>query len=103
MAFMYLEQAPEEAPPPPSAPKIPSLMDVWASYPTWRKALSILGGVVGVAYGYKRHGGSVGWALGWSAFGTVMPFFAIPFAWVDIAKPTPSNLRASLASARRRR
>lgn len=43
-------------------------------------ALSVAGAALGAYHGYKRNGGSIGWALGWSIFGGALPIFAIPLA-----------------------
>jgi len=47
--------------------------------PAWAKATSALSGAAMAYHGYKRTG-SVGWALGWSVFGSMLPFFAVPIS-----------------------
>lgn len=39
---------------------------------------SLAGGAVGVYHGYKRNDDSVGWALGWGFFGSLLPLIAVP-------------------------
>lgn len=49
----------------------------------WRNAygLASLAGAVGGAYhGYKRNRGSIGWAVGWSIFGSFLPFLSLPIS-----------------------
>lgn len=43
----------------------------------------IAGGALGAYHGYKRNHGSVGWAIGWSIFGSLMPFFSIPLSLAE--------------------
>lgn len=38
---------------------------------------SLAGGALGVYHGYKRND-SVGWALGWGFFGSLVPLIAVP-------------------------
>jgi hypothetical protein len=44
--------------------------------------LSTVGGVLGAYHGYKRNS-SVGWAFGWSVFGSLVPFLALPVAFAQ--------------------
>lgn len=43
----------------------------------WRLA-SAAGAVSGAYHGYKRNGGSIGWAIGWFLLGGLFPMFTIP-------------------------
>ncbi len=47
------------------------------SMPAWFGALygvlSVVSAGLGAYHGYKRHNGSVGWAIGWAALGTFAP------------------------------
>jgi hypothetical protein len=37
-----------------------------------------VGAFAGAYHGYKRNGGSVGWAIGWFVFGGLLPILALP-------------------------
>lgn len=51
-------------------------------------ALSLAGGVVGAYHGYKRHDRSIGWALGWSVFGSMLAPLALPIMFAQgVGKP----------------
>jgi len=45
--------------------------------------LSLTGGAVGAYHGYKRHKGSIPWAIGWSIFGGLLPILALPVAFAQ--------------------
>ena len=56
--------------------------------PTWYKVLGAIGGILGAYHGYKRHNGSIGWAIGWSLLGSAFAPIAIPVAFAQgIGKP----------------
>ncbi len=49
---------------------------------------SLAGGVVGAYHGYKRHRGSIGWAIGWSLLGGLFWPIALPVAYAQgVGKP----------------
>jgi hypothetical protein len=43
-------------------------------------AISTLGTGLGAYHGYKRNGGSVGWAIGWGLLGGLVPIITVPVA-----------------------
>lgn len=47
------------------------------------RVASLAGAVSGAYHGYKRHGGSVGWAFGWFVFGGLLPMFSIPLSLAE--------------------
>lgn len=52
------------------------------------KVASFAGGVIGAYHGYKRHRGSIGWAIGWSLLGGLFWPIALPVAYAQgIGKP----------------
>ena len=52
------------------------------------KVGSFAGGVVGAYHGYKRHRGSIGWAIGWSILGSLFWPVAMPVAYAQgVGKP----------------
>lgn len=54
---------------------------VGAISPTVKTAMvaaSTIGGATGAYHGYKRHRGSLGWAIGWSLLGSLAPFITVP-------------------------
>jgi hypothetical protein len=42
-----------------------------------------VGAFAGAYHGYKRNGGSVGWAIGWFIFGGLLPIIALPVMLVE--------------------
>lgn len=61
-----------------------------SSTPAGVKALIIAYNVLGIAgmglgayHGYKRNGGSVGWAIGWGLLGGIFPIIVIPVAFAQ--------------------
>jgi hypothetical protein len=53
---------------------------------TWRTiwtVAGVAGAALGAYHGYKRNHGSVGWAIGWSIFGSFLPFFSIPLSLAE--------------------
>ncbi len=44
---------------------------------------SVAGAGVGAFHGYKRHGNSWGWAIGWSILGSILPIIVIPVAYAQ--------------------
>ena len=44
------------------------------------RALGMVGALAGAYHGYKRNE-SVGWAVGWGFFGSILPFVALPVAY----------------------
>lgn len=44
------------------------------------RALGMVGSIAGAYHGYKRNE-SVGWAIGWGLFGSILPFVALPVAY----------------------
>jgi hypothetical protein len=42
-----------------------------------------VGAFAGAYHGYKRNGGSVGWAIGWFFFGGFLPIIALPVMLVE--------------------
>jgi predicted secreted protein len=46
--------------------------------PEWYPYLSYAGMASGAYHGYKRNGGSVGWAIAWATLGSLAPFITIP-------------------------
>lgn len=44
------------------------------------RALGMVGAIAGAYHGYKRNE-SVGWAIGWGFFGSILPFVALPVAY----------------------
>ncbi len=55
----------------------PSVAAAYSAMPTWWKVgyplLVTTSGALSLYHGYKRHGGSLGWGLGWFALGTLFP------------------------------
>jgi len=47
-------------------------------YTTLIEVGSLAGTGLGAYHSYKRNHGSIGWAIGWSIFGALMPILAIP-------------------------
>lgn len=45
----------------------------------WR-LVALLGAGVGAYHGYKRNHGSIGWAIGWAALGSMVPIVVVPVA-----------------------
>lgn len=43
-----------------------------------RTILGVVGATAGAVHGYKRNRKSVGWAVGWGAFGFFLPIIALP-------------------------
>src|SRR5262245_29612494 len=41
---------------------------------------SVAGTGIGAYHGYKRHNGSIGWAIGWALLGGLFPIITIPVA-----------------------
>jgi len=49
---------------------------------------AVSGAALGAYHGYKRNKGSVGWAIGWAFFGSLLPILAIPIALAQgVGKP----------------
>lgn len=44
------------------------------------RVLSVAGAAIGAYHGYKRNGGSIGWAIGWSLLGGMFPVITVPVA-----------------------
>jgi hypothetical protein len=44
---------------------------------------SLAGGALGAYHGYKRNDESVGWAIGWFFFGSILPIFALPIMFAQ--------------------
>ena len=69
--------------------------DAWYQSPGWRvfySLLSITGAATGAYHGYKRNNGSVGWAIGWSIFGGLLPMLSIPIELAEgFGKPKKAS------------
>lgn len=62
--------------------------DVSGSLLTAYRVLGFIGGVIGTYHGYKRHNGSIPWALGWGALGSLFAPIVVPIAYAQgIGKP----------------
>ena len=48
--------------------------------PGWYRLASYAGAASGVFHGYKRHRGSIGWAIGWGLLGGILPVITIPLS-----------------------
>jgi hypothetical protein len=84
---------PAAAMPPPMAPFPPMV-----EQPPWRKALGMAAAAACAYHGFKRNN-SAGWAIAWSAFGSAIPFLAIPIALAQgFGKP---QTKAAMATNRR--
>lgn len=53
-------------------------------------AIDLAAITLGTYHGYKRNHGSIGWAIGWAAFGAVLPILALPIMFAEgFAEPAP--------------
>jgi hypothetical protein len=54
----------------------------WASSPLpgWYHFLGYVGAAAGTYHGYKRHRGSIGWAIGWGLLGGILPVITLPLS-----------------------
>jgi hypothetical protein len=43
----------------------------------------VAGAAAGAYHGYKRNNGSVGWAIGWFFFGSLVPWLALPIMFAE--------------------
>jgi hypothetical protein len=54
---------------------------------TWARVMlgmaSLAGSATGAYHGYKRHHGSVGWAVGWALLGGIFPIITIPLSLAE--------------------
>ena len=87
------------------SPSTPTMLQgIPESLGTIGTMLSIVGAMSGMYHGYIRNGNSLGWGIGWMAFGSLLPIISIPLSLAQgFAQQKPQGVSGLSGIFNRRR